>query len=176
MPDKKIWRQFLKVSCGDLMIILCRGRFCWIWYQKVFDSIREAPFWNVFFFHMGNWALPVMGGGWMLLLARMVRGTSIIALLCACDIHAHVHGRASCTRAWCGHGHAYGNDMRMRVAMLRACAWLLTAQVYYWQSCVQDSSIGDLVIHLSTGFWYQPLQITLELLQTKIRTKTLRGI
>ena len=81
----------------------------------------------------------------MLGLARMVRGTSIIALLCACDIHAHVHGRASCTRARCGHGHAYGNDMRMRVAMLRACAWLLTAQVYYWQSCVQDSSIGDLV-------------------------------
>ena len=81
----------------------------------------------------------------MLGLARMVRGTSIIALLCACDIHAHVHGRASCTRAWCGHGHAYGNDMRMRVAMLRACAWLLTAQVYYWQSCVQDSSISDIV-------------------------------
>ena len=75
----------------------------------------------------------------MLGLARMVRGTSIIALLCACDIHAHVHGRASCTRAWCGHGHAYGNDMRMRVAMLRACAWLLTAQVYYWQTCVLDS-------------------------------------
>ena len=74
----------------------------------------------------------------MLGLARMVRGTSIIALLCACDIHAHVHGRASCTRAWCGHGHAYGNDMRMRVAMLRACAWLLTAQVYYWQSCILD--------------------------------------
>ena len=94
---------------------------------------------------MGNWALPVMGGGWMLGLARMVRGTSIIALLCACHIHAHVHGRASRTRAWCGHRHAHGNDMHVRVAMLRACAWLLTAQVYYWQSCVQDSSIGDIV-------------------------------
>ena len=40
---------------------------------------------------------------------------------------------------------AHGKDMRVRVAILRACAWLLTAQVYYWQSCVQDSSIGDLV-------------------------------
>ena len=69
---------------------------------------------------MGNWALPVMGGGGMLGLARMVRGTSIIALLCACDIHAHVHGRALCTCAWCGHGHAYGNDMCMRVATNRA--------------------------------------------------------
>ena len=83
----------------------------------------------------------------MLGLARMVRGTSIIALLCACHIHAHVHGRSLRTRAWCGHGHVHGNDMHVRVAMLRACAWLLTAQVYYWQSCVQDSSIGDLVTH-----------------------------
>ena len=42
---------------------------------------------------------------------------------------------------------AHGKDIRVRVAILRACAWLLTAQVYYWQSCVQDSSIGDLVSH-----------------------------
>ena len=42
---------------------------------------------------------------------------------------------------------AHGKDMRVRVAILRARAWLLTAQVYYWQSCVQDSSIGDLVTH-----------------------------
>ena len=60
----------------------------------------------------------------MLGLARMVRGTSIIALLCACDIHAHVHGRASCTRAWCGHGHAYGNATRMRVDTNRAAILL----------------------------------------------------
>ena len=155
MPDKKIWRQFLKVSCGDLMIILCRGRFCWIWYQKVFDSIREAPFWNVFFPY-GQLGIACKGWGGVLGLARMVRGTSIIALLCACHIHAHVHGRASCTRPWCGHGHAYGNNMRMRVAMLRACAWLLTAQVYYWQSCVQDSSISDIV-----GRSVSPCQLTI---------------
>ena len=55
----------------------------------------------------------------MLGLARIVRGSSIIALLCACHIHAHVHGRASRTRAWCGHRHAHGNDMHVRVAMLR---------------------------------------------------------
>ena len=34
---------------------------------------------------------------------------------------------------------AHGKDMRVRVAILRACAWLLTAQVYYWQSCSLDS-------------------------------------
>ena len=151
MPDKKIWRQFSKVSCGDLMIILCRGRFCWIWYQKVFDSIREAPFWNVFFPY-GQLGIACKGWGGVLGLARMVRGTSIIALLCACDIHAHVHGRASCTRAWCGHGHAYGNDMRMRVAMLRACAWLLTAQVYYWQSCGLIADFPAVFFHIS--HWY----------------------
>ena len=119
MPDKKIWRQFLKVSCGDLMIILCRGRFCWIWYQKVFDSIREAPFWNVFFPY-GQLGIACKGWGGVLGLARMVRGTSIIALLCACHLLAHVHSRATHTRAWCGHAHAHGNATRMRVATNRA--------------------------------------------------------
>ena len=60
------------------------------------------------------------GAGGVLGLARIVRGSSIIALLCACHIHAHVHGRASHTRAWCGHGHAHGNDMHLRVATNRA--------------------------------------------------------
>ena len=97
------------------------------------------------FFPYGQLGITCKGWGEVLGLARIVWGTSIIALLCACHIHAHVHGRSLRMRAWCGHGHVHGNDMHVRVAMLRACAWLLTAQVYYWQSCVQDSSIGDLV-------------------------------
>ena len=36
----------------------------------------------------------------------------------------------------------HGHITRMRVAILRACAWLLTAQVYYWQSCLQDTLPG----------------------------------
>ena len=58
---------------------------------------------------------------------------------CAWHILAHVHGRSRRTRAWQWHARARGHTTRMRVAILRACAWLLTAQVYYWQSCVPDS-------------------------------------
>ena len=83
----------------------------------------------------GQLGIACKGWGGVLGLARMVRGTSIIALLCACHIHVHVHGRSLRRRAWCGHGHANGNDIPVRVAILRTCAWLLTAQVYYWQSC-----------------------------------------
>ena len=34
--------------------------------------------------------------------------------------HAHVHGRATRTGAWCGHVHAHGKDMHVRVATNRA--------------------------------------------------------
>ena len=36
---------------------------------------------------------------------------------------------------------AHGKDMRVRMAILRTCAWLLTAQVYYWQSCDPDIDV-----------------------------------
>ena len=53
-----------------------------------------------------------------------------IALLCACHTHAHAHGRA---RAF-----VHGVAMPMGMAMTCGCAWLLTAQVYYWQTCILD--------------------------------------
>ena len=33
---------------------------------------------------------------------------------------------------------AHGVAMCMRMAKTCTCAWLLTAQVYYWQSCIPD--------------------------------------
>ena len=58
-----------------------------------------------------------------------------------------MHGRATRTRAWCGHVHAHGKDIYVRVEMLSACAWLLTAQVYYWQICFVDpAALGTTLV------------------------------